>query len=254
MASDLPTALPAQPGLPRGILRGVQGELQVPNADTSSQSDLPMASGPTITLGGGFSPINGMEFLGQSEAKGNALTKCQRLFNVREIRKPGENFVITGRILKSTKVKEAWNMTFEIDPVTRKVIKASCNCYVGSTGKCKHSGALFKFINSERPVGKTDKLQQWTTPSKKAEERFPKGETVKQMFGIEDQTTASSVVIQKDEPDFCQTLKEDLEKFGLTNSSLFKSLSVDRANIPMEEVIEPILPKDLQPQIPRRPG
>ena len=155
MASDLPTALPAQPGLPRGILRGVQGELQVPNAATSSQSDLPMASGPTITLGGGFSPINGMEFLGQSEAKGNALTKCQRLFNVREIRKPGENFVITGRILKSTKVKEAWNMTFEIDPVTRKVIKASCNCYVGSTGKCKHSGALFKFINSERPVGKT---------------------------------------------------------------------------------------------------
>ena len=120
MASDLPTALPAQPGLPRGILRGVQGELQVPNAATSSQSDLPMASGPTITLGGGFSPINGMEFLGQSEAKGNALTKCQRLFNVREIRKPGENFVITGRILKSTKVKEAWNMTFEIDPVTRK--------------------------------------------------------------------------------------------------------------------------------------
>ena len=83
MASDLPTALPAQPGLPRGILRGVQGELQVPNAATSSQSDLPMASGPTITLGGGFSPINGMEFLGQSEAKGNALTKCQRLFNVR---------------------------------------------------------------------------------------------------------------------------------------------------------------------------
>ena len=142
MASDLPTALPAQPGLPRGILRGVQGELQVPNAATSSQSDLPMASGPTITLGGGFSPINGMEFLGQSEAKGNALTKCQRLFNVREIRKPGENFVITGRILKSTKVKEAWNMTFEIDPVTRKVIKASCNCYVGSTGKCKHSRAV----------------------------------------------------------------------------------------------------------------
>ena len=88
MASDLPTALPAQPGLPRGILRGVQGELQVHNAATSSQSDLPMASGPTITLGGGFSPINGMEFLGQSEAKGNALTKFQRLFNAHEIRKP----------------------------------------------------------------------------------------------------------------------------------------------------------------------
>ena len=39
---------------------------------------VPIASGPpTITLGGEFSPINGMEFLGQSEAKEGALAKCQ---------------------------------------------------------------------------------------------------------------------------------------------------------------------------------
>ena len=49
-----------------------------------------MASGggPTIILGGGFSPINGMEFLGQSEAKGRSLHKCSRIFNVRETQKP----------------------------------------------------------------------------------------------------------------------------------------------------------------------
>ena len=117
-----------------------------------------------LALGGGFSPIHMMEFLGQSEAKGSALHKCKRLFNVREIQKPGENFVITGKIIKSTSVKEAWNMRFDIDLVTRKVIKASCSCYVSSTGKCKHCGALYKYINSERPVGKTDQEQQWTTP------------------------------------------------------------------------------------------
>ena len=119
----------------------------------------------TITLCGGFSPIHGMEFLGQSEKKGEELYKCKRLFNVRETQKPGDNFIITARILRTTSVKDAWNLRFDIDPVTRKVIQASCSCFVGSTGKCKHCGALFKFINSERPVGKTDQEQQWTTLS-----------------------------------------------------------------------------------------
>ena len=113
-----------------------------------------------------------MVFLGKSEEKGKRLYKCKRLFNVREIQKPGENFAITARILKSTSVKETWNLRVEVDPVTRKVIKARCSCVVGSTGRCKHSSALFHYINSERPDGKTDKEQVWTTPSQKAEERF----------------------------------------------------------------------------------
>ena len=66
MATDLPTAIAAT----------------VPRAGTPvpalAQPGLPPG---TITLGGGFSPVNGMEFLGQSEAKGSALSKCQRLFN-----------------------------------------------------------------------------------------------------------------------------------------------------------------------------
>ena len=119
-----------------------------------------------------------MEFLGQSEKKGEELYKCKRLFNVREHQKPGENFIITASILRTTSVKDAWNLRFDIDPVTRKVLQASCSCFVGSTGKCMHSGALYKFINSERPTGKTDHKQQWSTPSRKAQERFPKGETV----------------------------------------------------------------------------
>ena len=32
-----------------------------------------------ITLGGVFSPINGLEFLGQSEVKGTALYKCNKI-------------------------------------------------------------------------------------------------------------------------------------------------------------------------------
>ena len=104
MATDLPTAIAAM----------------APRAGTPvpalAQPGLPPG---TITLGGGFSPVNGMEFLGQSEAKGSALSKCQRLFNVREIRKPGENFVITGRILKTTTVKEDWNVRFTRHKVFR---------------------------------------------------------------------------------------------------------------------------------------
>ena len=211
-----------------------------------------MASGggPTIILGGGFSPINGMEFLGQSEAKGRSLHKCSRIFNVRETQKPGENYIITGRILRTTTVKETWNLRFEIDPISRKVIKASCSCFVGCTGKCKHCGALFSFINAERPTGKTDKEQQWTTPSKKAEERFPKGETVQQMFG-KDVPSTSNVVIQRDQPDFCKKLKEDLERFGLTKSSLFKSLLVDpaAANQAEEDIEQSVVLRDLHLKI-----
>ena len=69
-----------------------------------------------MTLGGGFSLINGMEVLGQSDAKGSALLQRQGLFYIFETHKPGENFIIAARILNSTSVKEAWNMTFEIDP------------------------------------------------------------------------------------------------------------------------------------------
>ena len=211
-------------------------------------TNITMTSGPTITLGGGFSPISGMEFMGQSETKGGALYKCKRLFNVREIQKPGENFVITGSILKSTSVKETWNLRFDIDPDTRKVIKSWCSCYVGSTGICKHCGALYKYINSERSVGKTDQEQQWTTPSRKAQERFPKGETVQQMFGIQG-SSVSKVVIQRDQPEFCETLKADLERFGLTNSSMFKSLSVVPVLTQEEDIEQHVMPRDLNIKI-----
>ena len=166
---------------------------------SSVSCGLTMASNvPTITLGGGFSTINGMVFLGKSEEKGKRLYKCKRLFNVREIQKPGENFVITARILKSTSVKETWNLRFDVDYVTRKVIKACCSCRVGSMGRCQHSAALYEFINAERPEGKTDKEQQWTTPGRKAKERFPKGQTVEQIFRATDAASSRSVVIQQE--------------------------------------------------------
>jgi hypothetical protein len=34
-------------------------------------------------------------------------------------------------------------------------------------------------------VGKTDAQQQWTAPSKKMQDAFPKGQTVQQIFGKE---------------------------------------------------------------------
>ena len=53
-------------------------------------------------------------------------------------------------------------------------------------------------------------------------------------------------MIQKEEPDFCNTLKADLERFGLQSSSLFKSLAVE----PVVEDEEPaMMPSDLNLQI-----
>ena len=78
---------------------------------TAVLSEMASGGGPTIILGGGFSPINGMEFLGQSEAKGRSLHKCSRIFNVRETQKPGENYIITGRILRTTTVKDGDDLT-----------------------------------------------------------------------------------------------------------------------------------------------
>ena len=69
------------------------------------------ASGPTVTLCGGFSPISGMEFLGQSEAKGEDLYKCKRLFNVREINSQNPLLAPAWFLWKTVKLYASWSIT-----------------------------------------------------------------------------------------------------------------------------------------------
>ena len=117
-----------------------------------------------VVLRGGFSPITGLTFRGQNEEKGKKI--AINLFNVEEIQVPGENTVITAKILRSTSINEHWLLRFELNS-SREVIKSWCGCYVGESAICKHGAALFLKINEERPEGKTDDEQKWQNPSQK---------------------------------------------------------------------------------------
>ena len=149
------------------------------------------ASGPTITLRGGFSSVSGLKFEGQSEAKGKAL--MENLFNVQEVQKPGELCIITGRILRQTSVTEdPYSVRFFVDPTSREIVKSNCSCVAGCTAQCKHGAALYFYINNERSEGKTDVQQVWKTPSQKLQERFPKGQTAEEIFGGWECTSANN--------------------------------------------------------------
>jgi hypothetical protein len=163
----------------------------------------PLSAAPTlsvrpkcpITIRGGFSPIDGMVFVGQSLPKGRLL--MGNIFNVEEMQNSDAKVIITAKILRSTSLNDVpYSIHFEVDSATRDVIASHCSCVSGGTGKCKHGAALFQYINEERTVGKTDDTQQWTTPSKKLQARFPKGQTVQQIYGRGGGTTTSFYVQQ----------------------------------------------------------
>ena len=166
------------------------------------------------------------------------------LFNVFEEQKG--NSVITARILRETSVtEEPYFIRFEIDE-TRRVTKAYCSCVAGGQGGCKHSAALFLYINTERTEGKTDWKQGWTAPSKKLQETYPKGQTLQQIFG-EKGPTQRRVVVQKSQDDEnLVSLAKKLEKCGLTSSSLYKSLTIQTSDIEDEVMAEiPDFPDDI---------
>jgi hypothetical protein len=151
--------------------------------------------------------ISGMEFTGQSVPKGKEI--LDHLFNVKEEQVPGKTFAtITAQILRSTSVTDhPYSVVFEVDSQTRQVQMSRCSCVSGENAHCKHgkskksvvpakilldicscyiSGAcLYHYVNQERTEGKTDAQQRWSTPSKKLQDTYPKGQTVQQILGKE---------------------------------------------------------------------
>ena len=65
--------------------------------------------------------------------------------------------------------------------------------------------------------------EEWTPPDHDAEDSFPGGQTVAEIFGFK--SSPLKPIIQKDEPEKCKKLAEDLARFGLQNSMLYKSLT-----------------------------
>ena len=128
----------------------------------------------TVTYGGAFSPVTGMAFEGQSLSKGKGM--IENIFNVLEKDCPQEQHItIWGKIIRATNVKEdPYNLRLEVERKTLKVVKSWCSCVAGAKEDCKHGAALYQYINHERTEGKTDKGQEWKTPSKKLQKMYLK--------------------------------------------------------------------------------
>jgi len=67
---------------------------------------------------------------------------------------------------------------------------------------------------------------------------YPKGETIEQLLG-KDGDSKSKICIEKNCGESLSKLADELKQFGLTNSSLYKSLTVEKAQDSSEETVSP---------------
>ncbi len=193
-----------------------------------------MSDEPKITICGGFQAIHfpssggGDEgsgrphFQGQSLVKGRALIAGEHLRNVREEREHNR-ITICASCLPETRVRQSdYVIEFTLDS-TRKVIDGRCSCVAGISASCKHAAALFLFVNEERSTGCTDSQAVWKKPSKKAQERYPKGQKVEELFKL----SATEWPSFKPSQSHQEGLAKRMADFGLTKSCLYKSLTAD---------------------------
>ena len=119
-----------------------------------------------------------------TDSKGKNLTDSDHVFNVKEVRIPGKETEIVGCCIHQTSINETpYNVNLWLDD-NRNVTSAHCNCPAGAQGHCKHTSAVFHFVNSERQETKTDKSCKFIAPSQAGRDRYPKGQEIDEIFGL----------------------------------------------------------------------
>ncbi len=144
------------------------------------------SSSGKITLYGGFQAISFPtdQFREATLSKGKDLLHAGHVQGVREEQEEGK-VTIYAECLPETKVRQKpYQLEFQVNSVTRKVTDGRCSCPAGVTYNCKHSAGLFLLINSERSTGCTDDRPAWKRPSKKAQNLYPKGESLSGLFSF----------------------------------------------------------------------
>ncbi len=131
---------------------------------------------------------------------------------------------IVGECIREMSLTEnPWRITLELEPVTRQVLRSHCSCTAGADGICKHTAAIFKYVNTERSEGCTDTEQSWSKPSKKLAELYPKGECIQKLFFGKEAArrdySGKALDVEK--------VTNLMKKHSLQNSSVYKSLTVD---------------------------
>ncbi len=189
----------------------------------------------TTTLLGGFETIAGLDFRKSLLSSGKDM--IPHTLNVREIRKSDENGQIVSITIAADCIREMsltekpWNVTLEINPVDRSVSLARCSCTAGADGLCKHTSAVFQFVNSERSEGCTDSQQIWAKPSAKLNDLYPKGVSIQQLFfkkaPAKRDFSGANIDVEK--------VTRLMEKHSLQNSSVYKTLTVDTSKISVSQ-------------------
>ncbi len=188
-----------------------------------------------MTLLGGFESIQGLNFRKSLLDSGKDM--IPHVFNVREIRKSDESgqlisITIAGDCIREMSLTEnPWIVTLEIQPTDRSVILSHCSCTAGLDGLCKHTSAIYQFVNCERSEGCTDSEQIWAKPSAKLNDLYPKGVSIQQLFFKQDPVKRDFSGTDFD----LDRVTKLMEKHSLQNSSVYKTLTVDSSNVEVEE-------------------
>ena len=101
-------------------------------------------------------------------------------------------YEIAAHCYKSMMIKEFYKVTLTLDS-NRIVTYATCSC-LGGTGcipnkkggkgaDCKHSSALYKYINSWNSESQTNRKMEFNKPSGKQELLYDKSKTMQEIFG-----------------------------------------------------------------------
>ncbi len=175
----------------------------------------------SITKFGGFQTIlvtSGF-FRATALKSGRDLLDGHHLHEVQECQEGDQTYIRAACVPEMSVRQPAYKIEFQVDK-NRQVSDARCSCVAGVTAKCKHSAALYLFVNEERSTSQTDEEQRWKMPSRKKQSLYPKGETIEQLFDLKPVEGPTF----KQATDKMQGLAEEMAQFGLTDRSLYKSL------------------------------
>ncbi len=152
-----------------------------------------------------------------------------------EERRENNKITIYSQAVRSTSVNQSpYKLEFEVDSFSRKFVSGRCSCPAGIEAKCKHSAALFTFVNEERSTACTDSAQGWKGPSRKQQQLYPKGENLEKILGL----PQSPSLTFKPDADSLQDLAAKMAQCGLTKSALYKSLTAKSSSVGADAEME----------------
>lgn len=137
-----------------------------------------------ITFRTGFEKIyHSLQVNPQSEIRGVKLLNSGHVVQVEELRRPGWNPIIRGKLIRQAEVSaDPYRVELHLDS-ERMVQKVFCTCVYKESEICKHVLGLIAFVNTEESKSKTNNQQSWGMPSLReySKQKYSKGKYFAEM-------------------------------------------------------------------------